>query len=43
MFLKVALLVLKKDLAIEAKSREILYTTLFLRGVVPADLLRSRS
>ena len=29
MFLKVALLVLKKDLAIEAKSREILYTTLF--------------
>ncbi len=29
MFLKVALLVLKKDLAIEAKSREILYTTIF--------------
>ncbi len=29
MFLKVALLVLRKDLAIEAKSREILYTTLF--------------
>ena len=28
-FLKVALLVLKKDLAIEAKSREIAYTTLF--------------
>jgi len=29
MFLKVAVLVLKKDLAIEAKSREILYTTVF--------------
>jgi heme exporter protein CcmB len=29
MFLKVAILVLKKDLAIEARSREILYTTLF--------------
>ena len=29
MFLKVALLVLKKDFAIELKSREILYTTLF--------------
>jgi heme exporter protein CcmB len=29
MFLKVALLVLKKDLAIEARSREILYATLF--------------
>ena len=29
MFSRVALLVLKKDLAIEAKSREILYTTLF--------------
>ena len=29
MFLKVALLVLKKDVAIEIKSREILYTTLF--------------
>ena len=28
-FLKVALLVLRKDLAIEAKSREIAYTTLF--------------
>src|SRR6059058_4603425 len=28
-FLTVALLVLKKDLAIEAKSREIAYTTLF--------------
>ena len=28
-FFKVALLVLKKDLAIEAKSREIVYTTLF--------------
>ena len=28
-FLRVAFLVLKKDLAIEAKSREILYTTLF--------------
>jgi len=28
-FLKVALLVLKKDFAIELKSREILYTTLF--------------
>ena len=29
MFLRVALLVLKKDLAIEVKSREIVYTTLF--------------
>ena len=29
MFLKVALLVLRKDFAIEVKSREILYTTLF--------------
>ena len=29
MFFKVAILVLKKDLAIEARSREILYTTLF--------------
>lgn len=29
MFLKIALLVLRKDLAIEARSREILYTTLF--------------
>jgi heme exporter protein CcmB len=29
MFFKVALLVLKKDLAIEARSREILYATLF--------------
>src|SRR5258708_36007750 len=29
MFARVALLVLKKDFAIEAKSREILYTTLF--------------
>jgi len=29
MFLRVALLVLKKDLAIEARSREILYATLF--------------
>ncbi len=29
MFLKVALLILRKDVAIEAKSREILYTTLF--------------
>jgi heme exporter protein CcmB len=28
-FVRVALLVLKKDLAIEAKSREIVYTTLF--------------
>ena len=29
MFLKVAWLVLRKDVAIEAKTREILYTTLF--------------
>jgi len=29
MFLKVAWLVLRKDIAIEAKTREILYTTLF--------------
>ena len=29
MFLRVALLVLKKDFAIEVKSREILYTTMF--------------
>src|SRR5712691_13413215 len=29
MFLKTAFLVLKKDLAIEVKSREIVYTTLF--------------
>jgi len=29
MFLRVAMLVLRKDLAIEAKSREVLYTTLF--------------
>src|SRR5437870_10696984 len=29
MFTKVALLVLRKDVAIEVKSREILYTTLF--------------
>ncbi len=29
MFLKVALLILRKDVAIEVKSREILYTTLF--------------
>src|SRR5437879_40738 len=29
MFTRVALLVLRKDVAIEAKSREILYTTLF--------------
>src|SRR3979409_1048951 len=29
MFFRVALLVLKKDLAIEARSREILYATLF--------------
>src|SRR5512140_3459686 len=29
MFLRTALLVLKKDFAIEVKSREILYTTLF--------------
>ena len=29
MFLKTALLVLKKDFAIEVKSGEILYTTLF--------------
>ena len=29
MFLKVVLLVLRKDVAIEIKSREILYTTLF--------------
>ena len=29
MFVKVAILVLNKDLAIEARSREILYTTLF--------------
>ena len=30
---------LKKDLAIEAKSREIVYTTLFFAVVVRADLL----
>lgn len=29
MFLKIALLILRKDFAIEVKSREILYTTLF--------------
>ena len=29
MFVRVALLVLRKDIAIEVKSREILYTTLF--------------
>ena len=39
MFLRVALLVLQKDLAIEVRSREILLDDALLRGVVRARLL----